>query len=103
MSISVLLVDDQPLLRQGTRMILEAEGDIVVVGEADNGHEAVVLAESRSPDVVLMDIRMPVVDGVKRPGGSSRPMTRFGFWPSPPSTSTSMPSGHSAPAPAASC
>jgi DNA-binding NarL/FixJ family response regulator len=65
MSISVLLVDDQPLLRQGTRMILEAEGDIVVVGEADNGHEAVILAEARSPDVVLMDIRMPVVDGVE--------------------------------------
>jgi DNA-binding NarL/FixJ family response regulator len=65
MTISVLLVDDQPLLRQGTRMILEAEGDIVVVGEADNGHEAVILAEARSPDVVLMDIRMPVMDGVE--------------------------------------
>jgi len=65
LNLRVILADDQPLLRQGTRMILEAEGDIEVVGEAGNGHEAVALAEIQSPDVVLMDIRMPVVDGIE--------------------------------------
>jgi DNA-binding NarL/FixJ family response regulator len=65
MTISVLLVDDQPLLRSGFRMILEAEDDLVVVGEAGDGDEAVTLAEVASPDVVLMDIRMPNTDGIE--------------------------------------
>src|SRR5437762_4102980 len=65
MSVSVMLADDQPLLRRGFRMILEAEDDLTVVGEAGNGDEAVELARRHAPDVVLMDIRMPVLDGIE--------------------------------------
>ncbi len=65
MSISVLLADDQPLLRRGFRMILEAEDDLEVVGEAADGAEAVDLACRCAPDVVLMDIRMPGTDGIE--------------------------------------
>jgi DNA-binding NarL/FixJ family response regulator len=64
-SISVLLADDQPLLRRGFRMILEAEGDLVIAAEAGNGEEAVILAQRHAPDVVLMDIRMPGTDGIE--------------------------------------
>ncbi|WP_329360393.1 response regulator transcription factor [Streptomyces sp. NBC_01483] len=64
-SIRVLLVDDQPMIRTGFRLILEAESDIVVVGEASDGAAAVESAEALSPDVVLMDIRMPHMDGVE--------------------------------------
>ena len=64
MSIRVLICDDQALVRAGFRAILELQNDIQVVGEAQNGAEAVALAERRSPDVILMDIRMPVLDGV---------------------------------------
>jgi DNA-binding NarL/FixJ family response regulator len=63
--IRVLLVDDQALLRSGLRVLLESEDDIVVVGEADDGEEAVSLARETRPDVVLMDIRMPRLDGVE--------------------------------------
>jgi DNA-binding NarL/FixJ family response regulator len=63
--ISVLLVDDQPLLRRGFRMILEAEDGVTVAGEAGDGAEAVALARSLRPDVVLMDIRMPGTDGIE--------------------------------------
>jgi DNA-binding NarL/FixJ family response regulator len=64
-TIRVLVVDDQALVRAGFRMILEAHDDIEVVGEAENGE--VALAESRrvQPDVVLMDVRMPVMDGIE--------------------------------------
>jgi DNA-binding NarL/FixJ family response regulator len=65
MSISVLLADDQPLLRRGFRMIIEAEGDLTVTGEAGTGDEAVGLARRNPPDVVLMDIRMPGTDGIE--------------------------------------
>jgi DNA-binding NarL/FixJ family response regulator len=65
MSISVLLADDQPLLRRGFRMILEAEGDLTVVAEAGDGDEAADLARRHTPDVVLMDIRMPGTDGIE--------------------------------------
>ena len=65
MTISVLLADDQSLLRRGFRMILEAEGDITVVGEAGDGAGAVDLARRYTPDVVLMDIRMPGTDGIE--------------------------------------
>lgn len=63
--VRVLLVDDQPLLRTGFRMILEAEPDIVVVGEAGDGAAAVDAARALQPDVVLMDVRMPRMDGVE--------------------------------------
>jgi DNA-binding NarL/FixJ family response regulator len=65
MSISVLLADDQPLLRRGFRMILEAEGDLTVVAEAGDGDQAVTEARRHAPDVVLMDIRMPGTDGIE--------------------------------------
>lgn len=65
MTIRVLLVDDQPLLRTGFRMILEAEPDIAVVGEAADGGQAVEQVRALQPDVVLMDIRMPRMDGVE--------------------------------------
>jgi DNA-binding NarL/FixJ family response regulator len=64
-SIRVLICDDQALVRGGFRAILGAQPDIEVVGEAENGAEAIALAERRRPDVILMDIRMPVVDGVE--------------------------------------
>jgi DNA-binding NarL/FixJ family response regulator len=62
--IRVLLADDQALLRAGFRMLLEAAGDIEVCGEAVNGGVAVAMARQHRPDVVLMDLRMPDVDGV---------------------------------------
>ena len=65
MAIRVLLVDDQPLLRTGFRMILEAEQDIAVVGEAGDGLQALDQVRALQPDVVLMDIRMPRMDGVE--------------------------------------
>jgi len=64
MSIRVVVADDQPLIRSGLRMILDAQPDIEVTGEAANGHEAVALARSERPDVVLMDVRMPGLDGI---------------------------------------
>src|ERR687887_31377 len=64
-AVRVLLVDDQPLLRTGFRLILEAESDIAVVGEAGDGAAAVEMTRSLLPDVVLMDIRMPGVDGIE--------------------------------------
>jgi DNA-binding NarL/FixJ family response regulator len=63
--IRILLVDDQPLLRTGFRLILDGEPDLQVVGEAGNGLEAVALADQLEPDVVLMDLRMPEMDGVE--------------------------------------
>jgi DNA-binding NarL/FixJ family response regulator len=62
--ISVILVDDQPLLRRGFRMVLEEEDGIVVVGEASDGAAALDLAGRCHPDVVVMDIRMPGMDGI---------------------------------------
>ena len=65
MTVRVLLVDDQALVRAGFRMILGAEDDMRVVGEAEDGDDAVRLARSLRPDVVLMDIQMPRLDGVE--------------------------------------
>jgi len=64
MTIRVLLADDQSLVRTGLRMILEATPDMAVVGEANDGAEAVALARRIPADVVLMDVRMPIMDGV---------------------------------------
>ena len=62
--IRVLLADDQALIRMGFRMVLDAEADIEVVGEAADGAAAITQAKALNPDVVLMDIRMPKVDGL---------------------------------------
>ncbi|HSP38580.1 MAG TPA: response regulator transcription factor [Frankiaceae bacterium] len=65
MTVRVILVDDQPLLRLGFRMVLGGEPDIDVIGEASDGAAAVRLTEELAPDVVLMDVRMPGMDGVE--------------------------------------
>jgi DNA-binding NarL/FixJ family response regulator len=61
----VLIADDQPLMRAGFRAVLEAAGDIVVVAEAGNGTDAIQAAAEHAPDVILMDIRMPGMDGIE--------------------------------------
>jgi DNA-binding NarL/FixJ family response regulator len=73
--IKVLLVDDQELMRVGFRMVLGAQEDMAIVGEASNGMEAVDLAGELRPDVVLMDVRMPVLDGVE----ATKQITGQGF------------------------
>ena len=62
--IKLLLVDDQPIVRRGLRMRLMLEPDITVVGEASSGEQALVLVESLAPDIVLMDVEMPAMDGI---------------------------------------
>ena len=62
--IRLLLVDDQPVVRKGLRMRLTMEPDITVVGEASTGEEALVLAHQLQPDIVLMDVEMPGMDGI---------------------------------------
>ncbi len=62
--IRILIVDDQALIRSGLRMILEAEDGLSVIGEASDGREAIEVATRQRPDVILMDIRMPVMDGI---------------------------------------
>jgi len=84
--IRVLLVDDQPLIRAGLRMLCDAEADLTVVGEAENGRDAVTLAARLAPDVIVMDLRMPGVDGItatgrilaERPGARIVVLTTFG-------------------------
>lgn len=63
--IEVLIADDQAMVRSGLRLILESESDIVVVDEAEDGEQAVRLANRENPDVVLMDVRMPAIDGLE--------------------------------------
>lgn len=65
MTIRVLVVDDQPVVRAGFRLILEQQPDIEVVGEAGDGSEALIVARAEAPDVVLMDVRMPRMDGIE--------------------------------------
>ncbi|RDI46294.1 response regulator [Nocardia mexicana] len=78
MTIRVLLVDDQQLVRAGLRMLCENAGDLEVVGEAATGADAVRLAERARPDVVLMDLRMPGMDGIRATATilASRPAIR---------------------------
>jgi DNA-binding NarL/FixJ family response regulator len=64
MTITVAVVDDQALVRMGLRVLVESEDDLELAGEAENGREAVALVRARRPDVVLMDVRMPVLDGI---------------------------------------
>ena len=63
--IRVLLVDDQPAVRQGLRLRMAAETDITVVGEAGDGATALNLAQSLAPDVIIMDVMMPGIDGIE--------------------------------------
>ena len=65
MSVRVVIADDQELVRTGFRMILDAEPDIEIVGEATNGREAIALARELRPNAILMDIRMPEMDGIE--------------------------------------
>jgi DNA-binding NarL/FixJ family response regulator len=76
--IRVLLVDDQQMIRAGLRMLCDAQPDLEVVGEAGDGREAVTLAARLAPDVVVMDLRMPGVDGITATGRilAERPATR---------------------------
>lgn len=76
--IRVLLVDDQALIRAGLRMLCDAEPDLEVVGEAGNGRDAVALAARLTPDVIVMDLRMPGVDGISATSRvlAERPATR---------------------------
>jgi DNA-binding NarL/FixJ family response regulator len=64
-SIQVLIADDQALVRSGFRLIVETRPDLRVIGEAENGEQAVQLALELNPDVILMDVRMPVIDGIE--------------------------------------
>jgi DNA-binding NarL/FixJ family response regulator len=63
--IRILVADDQPLVRTGIRRVIDSDEALAVIGEASDGHEAVALTKALRPDVVLMDIRMPILDGIE--------------------------------------
>jgi len=105
--IRVLIADDQAVVRAGLAMLLDSQPGLTVVGQAGNGQEAVLLARELTPDVVLMDIRMPLLDGL----AATRHILRNAERNPPPrpvrvvvlTTSTSTSMTRSGPAPAASC
>ncbi len=104
--IRVVIADDQALVRAGFRMILECAGDMVIIGEAETGAAALALIDKHSPDVVLMDIRMPELDGLdawKPRAAFKLAHKRRTCSSSPPSTPTNTSTRHSRPAPPASC
>ncbi len=65
MKTKILIVDDHALFRDGLKMLINHEPDLEVAGEADNGRKAIELARSLKPDIILMDVKMPVMDGVE--------------------------------------
>ena len=77
MSIRILLVDDQELVRAGFRMVLDAQQDMSVVGEAGDGAAALELLRAVTADVVVMDVRMPRLDGIE----ATRRICQAGEWP----------------------
>jgi DNA-binding NarL/FixJ family response regulator len=77
MTVRVVVVDDQSMVREGLRMILDAQDDIEVVGEAGDGRAALRLVAEHRPDVVLMDIRMPVMDGLEATARLLRPSSQL--------------------------
>ena len=79
MTIRVIVADDQDIVRTGLRMILDAQPQIEVIGEAATGREAVALTRERRPDVCLLDIRMPDLDGIE----ATRQITALAIYPPP--------------------
>jgi DNA-binding NarL/FixJ family response regulator len=102
-TIRLLIADDHPVVRDGLRGIFEASGEFEVAGEAANGREAVDRAAALHPDVVLMDLRMPVHDGVSAIKLMAEKGTARGSWCSPPSTPTPTWYPRSRPAPPDTC
>ena len=103
MTVRLLIADDQHLVRTGLQVILNTEPDIEVIGQATTGLEAVTMAHELLPDVVLMDIRMPELDGIEATRQiTTRSTPAPASWSSRPSTSINTYSKPSAPAPAAS-
>ncbi len=92
----VLLVDDHAAIRLGMRMVVESDAGFTVVGEAENGAVTLAMARALRPDIVLMDLRMPVLDGV---AATEQIVARdcLGSWRSPPLTTMNTSSGHCEP------